>query len=347
MIAVLLMVTIAELLTRGLFLAYVKLSPPPNCGMRPALLARLHFAYSGGTFSLTGPGSVAVADPHRGHRSAPGLKGLMVTGAPVSTNSLGARAEREYAVPKPAGTRRIVALGDSMTYGEGVTNDSTWPAQLEGLLQQTEVVNLGDRAYAHDQMYFTLKDSGARLTPDVVVLGFFEADLMRDDLEHYCYEKPRLSQSPAGWVFENVPVPTPAELRARYLSLPLLVGVPQLFWQLRNVPPMGSQREGDASGTEALNRIRKLAEASGGRFLMVDLPEHLDHPPVAESFFKSYCARTKTECVETLADFQQAAPGADRKELERRFLRPNDIHYARAGYAVIASAVARYLNQRP
>ena len=48
---------------------------------------------------------------------------------PVSVNSMGLR-DREYD-PKPArGVRRVLAIGDSQTFGNGVANDDSWPKPL-------------------------------------------------------------------------------------------------------------------------------------------------------------------------------------------------------------------------
>src|SRR4051812_48420843 len=48
----------------------------------------------------------------------------------VTTNSHGLR-ERELPLAKPAGTQRVVFLGDSVTFGAGVRNDEAFPRLLE------------------------------------------------------------------------------------------------------------------------------------------------------------------------------------------------------------------------
>ena len=40
------------------------------------------------------------------------------------TNAQGLRADRNYAVPKPAGVRRVLLLGDSFTKGSAFTGDN-------------------------------------------------------------------------------------------------------------------------------------------------------------------------------------------------------------------------------
>jgi hypothetical protein len=117
----------------------------------------------------------------------------------VSTNSRGIRGSREYADPKPSSVLRMVALGDSVTFGVGVPDDATWPAQLEAALPGVEVLNLGEPAYAHDQMYFALRDDGMAFEPDAVILGFYDNDLGRNELTFYCSEKPRFSRTPGGY----------------------------------------------------------------------------------------------------------------------------------------------------
>ncbi|NQU43891.1 hypothetical protein HQ520_11445, partial [bacterium] len=66
----------------------------------------------------------------------------------VTTSPEGYRQDRPVMVPKPESLRRVLALGDSFTFGVGVANRETWPAQLEDRLQvpdhsPIEVVNEG------------------------------------------------------------------------------------------------------------------------------------------------------------------------------------------------------------
>src|SRR4051812_34877583 len=49
---------------------------------------------------------------------------------PVHINSRGTRGP-EFAVPKPANTFRILSLGDSRTFGWGLTEDETYTKRLE------------------------------------------------------------------------------------------------------------------------------------------------------------------------------------------------------------------------
>ncbi len=96
---------------------------------------------------------------------------------PVHINSRGTRGA-EFAVPKPGGTIRILALGDSKTFGWGLTEDESYPRRLETGLQvlvpagtRVEVVNTGVNGWGYPQMKLFLQDPGLGWQPDFVLLG--------------------------------------------------------------------------------------------------------------------------------------------------------------------------------
>ncbi len=78
--------------------------------------------------------------------------------------------------PKPPGVARIVALGDSSTYG--VNTPRPWPDRLQQLLDRRagpgrfEVLNLGVPGYTAYQGRRLLETRGARLEADAVVISF-------------------------------------------------------------------------------------------------------------------------------------------------------------------------------
>lgn len=121
--------------------------------------------------------------------------------------------------------RRVVVIGDSFTYGSEVECDQAFPAQLGALLPDTEVLNLGVRAYGVGQAALKYWLYGSRLEPDVVVFAIFGPDYYRTPLSFYRFAKPRFALAPDGRspTFDHVPVP-PADvvLREAEASLPPL-----------------------------------------------------------------------------------------------------------------------------
>jgi hypothetical protein len=99
------------------------------------------------------------------------------------TNSKGFR-DQERTFEKPASTVRVVALGDSFTWGTGVTYDETVVTMLERSLQkllpQSEILNLGVPGFEPEHELDMMQQFGIKFSPDVVVLYFFVGnDIMR------------------------------------------------------------------------------------------------------------------------------------------------------------------------
>lgn len=97
--------------------------------------------------------------------------------APIRTNSLGYRGP-EFPEKKPPGTTRILILGDSMTFGIGVSDNETYPSKTETILQRThpnvEIINAGYAdGFSPDSYYVYLKNRGLALDPDAIVVEFF------------------------------------------------------------------------------------------------------------------------------------------------------------------------------
>lgn len=99
-------------------------------------------------------------------------------GAPDGTgriNSAGFRG-REVTEAKPAGVLRIVAVGDSVTFGQPKRPEESWPAALERELRArgvaAEVLNLGVTGYNVLQVAERLRTLGLRYEPDLVLYGY-------------------------------------------------------------------------------------------------------------------------------------------------------------------------------
>jgi lysophospholipase L1-like esterase len=88
-------------------------------------------------------------------------------------NSLGFRGEPMEA-KKPAGTRRLVCLGASTTYGGMIDPKDSYPAQLGKLMSDArghwEVINAGTLGYVSSEILINLQLRILPLEPDIVVI---------------------------------------------------------------------------------------------------------------------------------------------------------------------------------
>jgi hypothetical protein len=110
----------------------------------------------------------------------------------VRVNNLGLRGEDVG--EKAPDEVRVLALGDSMTYGQGMGEKDTLPHAIELALEQwlranprsartVRVVNGGVRAYNTRQEVALLAEIWERVKPDVVVLFWFANDVEDYDID--------------------------------------------------------------------------------------------------------------------------------------------------------------------
>ena len=89
--------------------------------------------------------------------------------------------DREFAVGKAEGTRRIAFYGDSFVEGWGVAIEAAVSRRLEACLQQkgerVEVANYGVAGYGTDQALLYFEKTGWRFSPDDVGMFFYGNDL--------------------------------------------------------------------------------------------------------------------------------------------------------------------------
>ncbi|HET9229200.1 MAG TPA: GDSL-type esterase/lipase family protein [Thermoanaerobaculia bacterium] len=118
-------------------------------------------------------------DPPRRYRIAPGFHGSISNqvefDTEVSTNRVGLRGPEVG----PKRGLRILALGDSFTFGVGADQEETWPARLSEILG-AEVLNAGAPGFGVPDAVAWYEAYGSQLDPDVVVLAVFLANDLQD-----------------------------------------------------------------------------------------------------------------------------------------------------------------------
>lgn len=205
------------------------------------------------------------ANPAIGHEHRPNTQ-ARIMGVDVRINGDGLR-DREVPVSKEAGVHRILALGDSMTFGFGTPQDETWPEVLEQLLaddppdpsvRRWEVINAGVGNYNTSQELAWLEQRGFDYAPDRVVLGYYLND---------AEETPHLKQ---GWWRRH------SELLVLAAStwdgiqrlLGLRPGYREYYFAL-----YGEEREGWRRCRRSLERLAADCRKRGVRLVALLIPE--------------------------------------------------------------------------
>lgn len=96
----------------------------------------------------------------------------------INTNNLGLR---NPPIGEKGSRTRILAVGCSTTFGAGVNDNETWPAQLQALLDKAapnrfEVINAGVSGYSAYQGLVYLEKHGFDLQPNIVIACFGQND---------------------------------------------------------------------------------------------------------------------------------------------------------------------------
>lgn len=136
----------------------------------------------------------------------PGARYTGRGGEAITVNERGYRGPLHPGRPA-AGTTRVVMLGDSVTFGSGVSDGETFAALLDGR-PDLEVINLGVDGYGTDQALLRLEHEGLAYGPAIVVLNFcVRNDYFDNALPVALYDgrspKPYFTASPGGLVLHD------------------------------------------------------------------------------------------------------------------------------------------------
>ncbi len=156
--------------------------------------------------------------PRPGSSSAHTFWNTQVTIRDDGTRSNG----REVDVPDQG--EPLLAVGDSFTYGDGVSDGDTWPAILESLLGQ-RVINGGVFNYGVDQAYLRARELIERFHPHILIFSFISDDVRRATLSvRTGVGKPYFDVSDGTLKLRNVPVPRISRADAGPAGLQRLLG---------------------------------------------------------------------------------------------------------------------------
>lgn len=308
---------------------------------------------------------VAAHDPLLGWSLVPGASGRHRTAefdVAVRVNSQGFRADRAYSPEAPPGTLRIVAVGDSFTFGQGVEVEETFAARLEGLLPGTEVVNLGVSGYGTDQQLLMLRHRGLAFRPDVVLLGLLVTNVLRnDDRVHGPYAKPVFRLGPDGRLaLANVPVPAPGPEPS---PRPGLLGRSRLARFVRDRLEYGGFGKAWPLTAAILRETVATSRQAGARLVVLLIPtrdavegSRLDRWRQARMIRRvaGLVPRSLAEDAEDAEDTADVEVLDLAPALIARFqaapreplFYARDGHLTAAGHAVAAAALARHLTRR-
>ena len=215
-----------------------------------------------------------------------------------STNAQGFRNHADFSYAKPPGRIRVVALGDSHTQGYECAQDQTYSAVIERYLRargmDAEVLNTGVSGFSTAEALLLLEREMVKYSPDFVVLGFFANDY-EDNLKAGLF---RLDKGGQLHLVKNEHIPG-VKIQDLIYAVP---GIPWLgensyfysllfntVWDLYKRQLTQAAREQipdeaviatksrfsdyEVELTAALiERINEVANESGAKFLLLDVP---------------------------------------------------------------------------
>jgi hypothetical protein len=236
-----------------------------------------------------------------------------------------------YDFEEPFDGTRIAFIGDSFTFGSGVTYEETFVARLEAKIPGSRTLNYGVGGYGIDQMWLTLRDRVIPNGADLVVMVFIRKDLERSltsiRLGHDWLEKPTFK------LLEGKLLPVTADDKPVGLQ-GWLQRHSRLVERIRRARNSLSRRF-TWLGPWRLNRalIRATAEdcrQAGVPFAVVHLPVNRLHPmPVLEPEM----ARLGIPALDMASEFPR----------DEGLYYPLDHHLTATGHEVVAERLFEFL----
>lgn len=274
----------------------------------------------------------------------------------IHTNSLGLRGTREYP-PEPApGIFRIFAVGDSFTFGFGVEDGDSFPAQLEAADPRLEVFNMGVPGYGVDQIFLTMRKWGTVYHPDLFVVTLYPEDFWRATraFNDAGYGKPYFVHSNGGLELRHVPVPTEKRFSVNQFPAQYSRTSPT-YWLLKSYLFRFSSRafekilkrlgaaDPDSSpewllGRAILSETASYARGQGVPVLFVLAPPLRwitgTTEPVEQSFLR-FCSKEQVSCLDLTPVMKEEA----RRQSADALYIPDDHHWTREGNRIAADAI--------
>ncbi|MBW2240969.1 MAG: SGNH/GDSL hydrolase family protein [Deltaproteobacteria bacterium] len=154
-------------------------------------------------------------DANLGWVSLPNLdiEDMYGSGSRLRTNTRGFRNAEDFEPARSPGRRRIICSGDSVTFGQGVSDDQTF-CNLFGTLDPTlEPINMGQVGYGVDQAYLWYRQEADDLDVDLHILAFITHDILRMKYKEYMNRgRPVLVVRDGKLELTNVPVPEKSQV---------------------------------------------------------------------------------------------------------------------------------------
>jgi lysophospholipase L1-like esterase len=268
-------------------------------------------------------------NPAIGHEHRPGARAHLM-GADVAINALGLR-NAEIAGQKPAGAKRIVMLGDSITFGWGVANDATMSVLLERELNergygQAEVINTGVGNYNTTMEVAYFLERGASLNPDVIVLNYFINDA-----------EPTPSYTAPSWI---------ARHSYAYVVLGggwdrfkrLILGGPD--WRAAYAALYDDAAPGWAAARENIRRLAAYCREHDIRLVLTNIPELHELDPYPFEFVN---AKVRDLAMESGIEYLDLLPALRSEAASSLWVTAPDPHPNAKAHALMARALADYL----
>jgi hypothetical protein len=248
------------------------------------------------------------------------------------------RGWRDESMPfeRTPGVHRLVALGDSFTFGVQVDFGERFSERLEQIVPALEVLNLGVTGYGTDQELRVLEVEGLRYAPDtVLVVAFLSNDLNDIQLSrNLSWPKPWYERVGDGLRL-HPPLPDLAvHLRsASYLAELAARGIERghPHWERAPGSPLPRPHE---LFLALIGRMRGICSQRGLRLLVVTAfaqNRHGEGLPESELLARDGLVKAGIEVIDTLDLLREDAHYAP------------DGHWSPAGHEVLARAIAERL----
>lgn len=294
------------------------------------------------------------ADPHYGYRYRPDQEGYTLE-SKARINRQGFRGpDRKF--EKDPGVVRIVLLGDSYIFGQGVGDDQTAAAQLEKILNaqapagnRYEVLNFGISGYDLGHEIKVLEHEALRFQPDIVLLNFFINDLFYiPDYGFYprMLEKGEREFSPFKWELRNV-------LRRSRLGMygwDLLKSVTaqknevlqtiHAYAVAKSLPSQGPRPEGWMFTLDRLKDFKRLADQNHFKAVLTVIPTPEEMQRGEPAPYSSYLLGEGAQLGMQTADVFDGFQKAGLRSWEKGMI-PYDYHFNQEGNRILAEVFAQ------